>query len=242
MRLMRSLFVSVFLLFFSSSWLFAAERVELADEDGDGRKETKYFYEGQQIVRAETDRNGDAKPDIFTEYRNGKRFASKADRDSDGTIDTWSTFNENGRLSRVASDTNKDGKPDQFKEFVKGNREFVVQENDTNFDGKIDQRKSLQWDGGKTIPIFVNNRMSRVPNPGYVTLWKEEDTNFDGVIDAYSERGKSGVSARVGQPIEATAAVPAAQQAKPAEPAGLHDNINIAEAKIKRLNERHGLA
>lgn len=234
MRMRRSVIVGVGLLWTTAAW--AATRTEAVDENGDGRKETVYTYEGKQIVKAESDMNGDGKPDVVTQYKDGHRFSAEADRDFDGRIDNWITYNEKGRLWRSAKDTNKDGKPDQFKEYINGNRELVTEESDTNYDGKIDSRRRMQWDGGKSIPIFTNNRMTRTPNPGYVTIWKEDDTNFDGRIDTYYEKGKPAASSRIGKDI----ATPAPTEAQAPAPAAGREAHDLGEDKIKELNRRHG--
>ncbi len=204
MRIHRGAIVLVGLLSATAAW--AATRTEAVDENGDGRKESVYTYDGKQVLKAESDMNGDGKPDAVTQYKDGRRFSTEADRDFNGRTDNWVTYNEAGRLSRSARDTNKDGKPDQYKEFPSGTRELVTQEDDANFDGKVDTRRLMQWSADKSIPIFTNNRMTRIPNPGYVTLWKEDDTNFDGRIDAYYEKGKPGASGRLGQDISRPAA------------------------------------
>ena len=203
---------AAFLLFAPA--LYAADRTEWVDQDKDGRKETKVYYEGQKIVKSESDRDGD------------------------GKIDTWTTYNETGHAWKRAADTNKDGKRDQFKEFINGDREFVIQENDLNFDGKLDRRKFSKWNPNKSLQVFNGSRMMRIPNPGYVTLWKEEDTDFDGIIDKYYEKGKPRASARIGKPIATRPVLPV--ESKPAQASRSPKSLN--EEKIKRLNEKHGIA
>lgn len=217
--------------------LRAAEKTESIDEDGDGRKETQLSYSGEQPIRAAVDKNGDGQPDFFTEYKNGKRFSSKADRDFDGKMDAWYLYNSAGNLLRVATDANHDGKPDRFKEFLQGSRAFAIEETDTNFDGKVDKRRFLQWNANKRIPLFNNNRMTYIPNPGYVTLWREEDGNFDGLIDVYYEKASKNPSkTKVGQPMN-----PLPTQSEEAEkpPKGSKPG-EAAESLVQQMNKKYG--
>ncbi len=190
-------------LLFISGVSFAEQRIEWLDEDADGRKETKVFYEGNTRVRAEADKNNDGKPDIFVEFKKNVRFKSTSDSDFDGVIDTWQQYDSAGNLKTSARDTNKDGKPDVFLEFLKG-RNLVLRESDRNFDGKIDRRWLTQWDPSKRLMTGMsNNRPQYSLVPGYITLWAEEDNNFDGKIDAYTERGNQNPPKdRLGKPME----------------------------------------
>ena len=236
MKINREAIVLLGFLFVTPAW--AATRTEAVDENKDGRKETVYTYEDKQIIKAESDMNGDGKPDMFTVYKDGRRFSTEADKNFDGRIDYWATYDETGRLVRSSSDSNKDGKPDLFREYTKG-RELITEELDTNYDGKIDKRRLKQWKPDKTIPIFANNRITRVPNPGYIMLWEEDDNNFDGRIDAYTERGKPVSSDRIGKEIASAQPAPAPQE--PVQPSA-GQKRNLDEEKIKRMNEVHGVA
>jgi len=199
--------IFLFILFSLASLLLpltlahAALRTELIDEDKDGRKETKVFYNDSQKLRTEVDVNGDGKPDKFIEYKNGKRHLATADIHFDGKIDSWSYFDEAGVLKNSARDLNHDGKPDSFSEFLKG-RNLVLKEFDRNFDGKIDRRSLVQWDPNKGVNVYNGGRVQRIPTPGYTTLWSEEDNDFDGKIDVYKERGnKNPPTEKIGKSI-----------------------------------------
>lgn len=168
----------------------------------------------------------------------------KKDKDGDGKIDQWLSYNSANRLLQKATDTNKDGKPDQFSTPLNGSREFVLKEYDRNFDGKIDKRTLTRWDGDKTIPIVMGNSVRRSPNPGYVTIWKEEDDDFDSVIDKYymkKDKAKKEQLAetKVGQPID----IRPAQVSEEAEkPKGKKDSGGAKEGSlVQSMNERHGL-
>jgi hypothetical protein len=234
-------------LFLFISISFAAERIELEDEDHDGRKETKCFYEGNTIVRAEVDKNNDGKPDQFYTYKNGKLHTAEIDTDFDGKIDVWKYYDTRGKLWRKATDTNKDGKPDVWNEFVEAERELMIQESDRNFDGKIDKRTLKKWNPNKKIQIFSNNRMTSIPNPGYETIWREEDNNFDGIIDVYWNRDKKAAS-KVGQPMDtALLNTLSADQESPQpsvqKPGGTKEPKKGETQKlVDTMNQRYGLS
>ena len=125
---------------------------------------------------------------------------SAEDKNHDGKMDHWYWRDSKNHLVRQAVDNNGDGKPDQFYTFIHGGRDFVIREYDRNFDGKIDKRLLVHWDAGKTIPILNGTRMTRIPNPGYGSVWKEEDNDFDGMIDVYVDK-RDKTKTRVGQKI-----------------------------------------
>ena len=169
----------------------------------------------------------------------------KKDKNGDGKTDQWLTYSSNNKLLQKTTDTNGDGKPDQFHTPLSGSREFVLKEYDRNFDGKIDKRALTRWDGDKTIPIVMGNSVRRSPNPGYVTIWKEEDDDFDGVIDKYymkkdKTKKEQPAEAKVGQPIT-TSPTPVREPesteklAEKTGPAATED-----ESRIQGMNERHG--
>ena len=60
------------------------------------------------------------------------------DRDHDGKIDTWTTYDSSGNVTAVAIDKHKDGKPDYWKYYQ--NNKVVRREWDRNFDGQPDLR------------------------------------------------------------------------------------------------------
>lgn len=226
---------------FSTGIARAAERVELLDEDGDGRKETKIFYENNVKARVEVDKNGDGKPDEVVWFKNGRRSRAEIDSDFDGAVDKWNYYDEKGELLRAARDTNHDGKPDNFELLLKG-RNLVLRERDANHDGKIDRRELTAWDGDRRISVFSNGRMRSMPNPGYATLWREQDKNFDGKVDAYYKKGdKSGEAAKahIGQPIQTEPTVEIPEAYAPPKPHA--DEGSSVEARVKALNERYGL-
>ncbi len=233
-RISSLLFASFLLL--GSIFLFAAERMEWKDENGDGRKESQFFYEGDQVVKIQMDRNGDGKTDQWLNFKNGKKATAEIDSDFDGRVDQWITYDSKGKTQIIAKDTNHDGKPDQFQQMLKG-RELVLKEYDRNFDGRIDKRMLMQWDANKKITTFMNGRPGSIPNPGYTWLRKEEDNNFDGKIDVYQERGNKNPSTdRIGKEIDPL-------PAKPEDKGGpaTEKKQEPSEGLIQKMNEKYGL-
>ncbi|MGH7198206.1 MAG: hypothetical protein ACREH5_05660, partial [Candidatus Omnitrophota bacterium] len=164
---MKPVKMLLFLIFCGFSGMaFAQERIELIDEDKDGRKETKMFYDAYGKVKGEVDMNGDGQPDRFVKFKRGKRVSAENDLNYDGKIDAWEIYDDKGIIKRKAKDTNGDGKPDQFNEMLKG-RQLVLKEYDRNGDGKIDKRQLDQWGVRKFGPGLPSV-------PGYVPLWREE--------------------------------------------------------------------
>lgn len=169
----------------------------------------------------------------------------KRDKNGDGKIDQWLRYNSKGKLVQKAADTNGDGKPDQFQTFPRGSRDLAIKEYDRNFDGKIDKRAWTQWDPAKTIPSVNNGRMSRIPNPSYTTIEREEDNDFDGVIDAgyrKKEKGKksSEVFLKIGQPLDPKVSAFNENQESAKSNLPTPPDSSPGNSKINRLNEQHG--
>jgi hypothetical protein len=82
------------------------------DENGDGKPDTFYYYEGQRHVRTEVDGN------------------------YDGLIDRWYFYDGDGQYVRGERDKNYDGKPDDWCFYEKG--DLVNEKNDTDFNGLVD--------------------------------------------------------------------------------------------------------
>ena len=235
-RFSACLFTVVFVLGLSTA-LWAAERVEWKDEDGDGRKEAQIFYDGDKIVKALMDKNGDGKPDQWLYFVNGKRHAAEIDSDFDGKIDTWIMYDAEGKTKTIAKDTNHDGRPDSFQKLLKG-RELVLKEYDRNFDGRIDKRELRQWDANKKIAIVMNGRVSSIPNPGYKWVWKEEDNNYDGKIDVYQERGNKNPSTeKIGQEMDPSPAKSKEENSPPKS----GKRQGPSESLVQAMNEKYGL-
>ncbi|PIU40740.1 MAG: hypothetical protein COT00_00130 [Candidatus Omnitrophica bacterium CG07_land_8_20_14_0_80_50_8] len=225
-KISSRVFFLIFIVVLSDTVLASAERIESKDEDKDGRKETRVFYEGSQITRVEVDKNGDGKPDQWVYFKSGIRNHSEIDADFDGKIDKWVIYDAKGVRRQTAKDTNHDGKPDEFLTFLKG-RDLVLKEYDRNFDGRIDKRMLQRWDPNRKITTFINGRPGSIPNPSYLTLRREEDNNFDGKIDVYREReNKNPPADKIGKEIDSV-------------PAKIQEKKNSAESD-KKKNQTDG--
>ncbi len=97
-----------------------------------------------------------------------------ADRDGDGKIDTWTTYDLKGNATGVAIDKHKDGKPDYWKYYRRG--KIYKREWDRNFDGKPDLR--VLEDNGRVIET-------------------QYDDNFDGKFERTVKAPEKGSIIRV---------------------------------------------
>ena len=73
--------------------------------------------EGSKVVyprKVEVDKNFDGKVDLREEYNGAMIMNREEDSDLDGTIDSWTHFNEAGNPTETEKDTNHDGKPDTW--------------------------------------------------------------------------------------------------------------------------------
>jgi hypothetical protein len=191
MRMNKIIGISV-LFVCASGIAAAAERREPLDLDKDGRQETVRVFDGNAILREETDTNADGKTDRTLYYRRGFKHLRESDSDQDGQIDRWELYTAKGMRQIARKDTNKDGKFDQSMFLIQSTM-VSLREKDRNFDGKVDERGLSRFDYDKTV------KMHR-----YIYDWKEEDSDFDGVIDKYRVRGqKDPKPNKVGTPMDA---------------------------------------
>jgi hypothetical protein len=195
--------------------VFASQRVEDIDRDGDGFKEARNFYQGDKLVRTEVDKDKNGKPDVWSWVVNGV------------SVRTW-------------YDTNGDGKPDKFYTDLKG-RQLMLKEFDHNGDGKVDERREEAWDPNKAISSpRANGTMGRIPNPGYVIVWRERDTNFDGIIDEYGERGNAKAAGKkVGKPIDPLAAKQSPQEKEAVKGAPPQKEVDPKGPLTKMIEEKN---
>jgi hypothetical protein len=92
------------------------EKQEL-DINFDGKVDTLYLYEGNNVVREEIlDTDYDGNMDNWRIYDNGELVADNMDSDHDGRIDIWISI-DRGRIYKVRKDTSGDGKPDTSVEY-----------------------------------------------------------------------------------------------------------------------------
>jgi hypothetical protein len=154
----------------------------------------------------------------------GARAAEEVKKDEPGV---WKERNSNGKVARISRDTNDDGKPDYHQLLLQG-RMLILREYDTNFDGKIDRRRLVEWATIKYGPGLPET-------PGYKNIWREEDTNFDGVTDVFTEKGKQGVSDKIGKPMDTTLTP------IPGEGGGEGKSSAGAQRLVDTQNEKYGL-
>jgi len=156
----------------SYSVCFAAQRVEERDRDGDGRKETKLYFEDEKIIKMVIDQNGDKTTDGIIYFKNGIPDTGERDSDYNGKIDTWMKYDATGAPIVISSDRRVDGKPDYWIYLKNGL--IYLREWDRNFDGKPDFRS-----------LEKNHRL----------IEKHYDDNFDGKFEKIvkaPERGSTG--------------------------------------------------
>lgn len=134
------------------------------DADRDGKPEEIRYCDPTtgQILRKEEDRNYDGTIDAWTTYQNGVVVARELDENGDGKPDVWEKY-ANGRMTSREVDRKGDGKPDAFYLFEGDS--LVEERHDTQHSGKID------------LVIYYQNR-KRVRS--------EEDQNHDGRMDTWT--------------------------------------------------------
>ena len=84
----------------------------------------------------EYDDNHDGRSDRFLIYRSDVLSKVEMDRNGDGKIDEWETYDREGTLERVEQDENFDGRPDAWSLYKNGMIESS--RHDTDFDGRPD--------------------------------------------------------------------------------------------------------
>jgi hypothetical protein len=136
-KFQRALGFLLFLLLFNTATL-AAQRVEERDRDGDGRKETRVYFENDRTVKMVMDQNGDNKADGTIFFKNGFPATGETDSDFNGKIDTWVEYEAGGLPVVIGRDRRVDGKPDYWIFLRDGS--IYKREWDRNFDGLADFR------------------------------------------------------------------------------------------------------
>ncbi len=176
-----AVFILGFWVIFQADLCFAVQRVEERDRDGDGRKETKVYFENEKIVKLAIDQNGDATPDFTVFFKNNLPDTGEKDKDFNGKIDTWIKYETTGLPSIVGSDRHVDGKPDYWIFLKKG--AIYKREWDRNFDGEADFR-TLESE--------------------HKLLEKQYDDNFDGKFEKIIKapvRGSTGRTPTTAEPV-----------------------------------------
>ncbi len=132
----------------------------------------------------EYDYDHDGKPDHFFTYRNGRNVSATVDRNYDGRIDEWDTYNSEGVIARVELDDNFDGKPDAWITYKYAAP--VMAKRDTDFNGLVDCIDTYE-NGIVVLSESAPNESSPVVRRYlYVNgVLREEwvDENRDGIFD-----------------------------------------------------------
>ena len=114
----------------------AAQAVEEADRNKDGKTDIWRYFEYGVLMRSEVDSDYDGKVDFWAYYKNGKTERQEMDRNNDGRRDAWAYF-EDGVKVRQEIDSNCDGKGDTWFHYKLG--KLCGRAVDSDFDGKIDK-------------------------------------------------------------------------------------------------------
>lgn len=175
-----ALLIVSFWLLAQSTLCFAVQRVEERDRDGDGRKESKVYFEDEKIVKIVMDQNADGAPDFTVFFKNNLPDTGEKDADTNGKIDTWIQYDSAGLPVVIGSDRHVDGKPDYWLFLKKG--AIYKREWDRNFDGEADFR-TLERD--------------------HKLLEKHYDDNFDGRFEKIIKAPVKGSTGRTPTTAEA---------------------------------------
>ena len=130
------------------------------------------------------DANHDGRPDHFYSYHGDRISSLTVDRNGDGRIDEWQTFDAEGFAAESSTDDNFDGRPDAWFTYHYGS--VVSARRDLDFDGRVD------WTATYENAVIV--RAELAPNESAPVLRKEiyehgllreewVDENQDGTFD-----------------------------------------------------------
>ncbi len=153
---------------------------------------------GMQPVPGETvvasDVNADGRPDLWRYsvlVGEGKERLVRKERElnGDGRIDSWETFDEEGKTAKHAYDLDFDGKPDLVITYEKG--QLVKKEYSAGFDGL--SRVAAFYENGKLVRKERDQR-----GTGKVDTWEYfeageldrigTDLDGDGEVDTWEKR------------------------------------------------------
>ena len=113
------------------------------DRDYNGGKDAFFVYEGGSLSEERHDGNSDGSVDRIVRYQQRAIVSTEEDRNQDGRMDTWTSFETVGgkeMIVRIEKDTTGDGKPDTFETYeqIAGKSTIKQRDEDKNGDGTID--------------------------------------------------------------------------------------------------------
>jgi hypothetical protein len=134
------------------------------DADRDGRPEEIRYVDrrSESLLRVERDRDYDGVLDAWQTYEDGQLVSRVLDDDNDGRPDTWEEYAQ-GRMTSRAIDRDGDGVKDAFYRYLIDS--LVEETHDTDNDGRIDLRI-----------VYKNRQRTRA----------EEDSDRDGRMDTWT--------------------------------------------------------
>jgi hypothetical protein len=139
----------------------------ILDADRDGKpEEVRYFDEKtKQLVRVEEDRDYDGRIDVWSSFEGGVLVARELDENGDGKPDAWERY-ANGRMTSREVDRDGDGVRDAF--YLYAGDALVEERHDTRGSGHIDR-----------IVHYAGGHLTRT----------EEDRDGNGAMDTWSTYG-----------------------------------------------------
>lgn len=160
--------------FYFLTSVFAAPqpRTEAKDTTQDGKPDEWRFYEGDQLIRIERDRDGDGKREVLVYFKDAKPIRSEVDRNNDGKPDL-TRFMEEGRASRDQADLDFDGKPDAWSYYKEGLKDLMIM--DKNKDGRPDAWFYYGQGGTKLIGGRVDEDFDAKPDRTFGAVPEKEE-------------------------------------------------------------------
>ena len=140
----------------------------------------------------DADRDGHPEQIRYLDPRTGEMLRKESDRDYDGAIDLWQTY-QGGAISGQQIDTNGDGRVDQWEQFSRGR--MTEREIDRDTDGHkdaiykysgdslVEERHDHNNDGKSDLIMNYRDRY---------LFKKQEDRTKNGQIDSWTSYGVKG--------------------------------------------------
>lgn len=175
--------------------------------------EVKHEACDMQGASQKLDANNDGRPDLFIVKSGDKETCRAVDPNFDGVVDSFTYFDDQGRVRRREHDFDRDGRPDEIDYFEAG--ALVRKERETNFDNKLDTwdyyeggvlaRRERDSNGDKIVDQWWKFDPTR-PRCAIVT----SDLNGDGAPDPTTEVDLCGDGKRAAPPPAPSGSAPVA--------------------------------